>query len=372
MKLLLGNAEFFDGTSAAVRNCQIWFDYDEMILTDLAGDQEYTRWSAAKLLCDWTSPSVMVVEVNKPTSTAYVKITDVETAKSVERKIRLVAGLPKRENTKKIVFGSLASIALIAVALIFFLPAFSKYAVHNVPKSWEAELGKNVEETLIPALSEEKICKASTGQAALEQMAKRLTKGMDLPFDPVLTVVESKIPNAFALPGGRITILSNTLEVVDSPDELAAVLAHELGHVKHRHSMQQLINVAGTGIVFSMFIGDFTGGSIIASVGEAMLDSSYSRDMEREADLFAIQMLENAGVDPTGLASFLEKISKEHHDENAISQALGFLSSHPPTKERVDTLNEIADPEAPKNPVLNKWQWESLKNICSETAELSA
>ncbi|AEV34946.1 Peptidase family M48 [Pseudovibrio sp. FO-BEG1] len=372
MKQLLGTAEFFDGTSAAVRSCQIWFDYDEMVLTDLAGDQEYVRWSAAKLLCDWTSPTVMLVEQNTPRSTAYIKITEDELAKTVERKIRLVAGLPKRENTKKIVFGSLASIALIAVALIYFLPAFSKYAVHNVPKSWEEKLGKNVEETLIPAFSEEKICKASSGQAALEQMAKRLTNGMDLPFDPVMTVVESKIPNAFALPGGRITILSKTLEVVDSPDELAAVLAHELGHVKYRHSMQQLINVAGTGIVFSMFIGDFTGGSIVASVGEAMLDSSYSRDMEREADLFAVQMLENAGVDPTGLASFLEKISKEHEHDNALTEALGFLSSHPPTKERVDTLNQAVNPDAKRDPVLPEWQWKSLKNICSETAELNA
>lgn len=372
MNLLLGNAEFFDGNSAVARNCQIWFDYDEMILTDLAGDQEFARWSAAKLLCEWTSSSIMVVELNKPTSTAYVKVTDEETAKSVERKIRLVAGLPKRENTKKIVFGSLASIALVAIALIYFLPAFSKYAVHNVPKSWEEKLGKNVETTLIPAFSSEKICNSKSGQAALEQIAKRLTNGMDLPFEPVLTVVESKIPNAFALPGGRITILSNTLEVVDGPDELAAVLAHELGHVKHRHSMQQIINVAGTGIVFSMFIGDFTGGSLVASVGEAMLDNSYSRDMEREADTFAVEMLENANVDATGLASFLEKITAKQGRETAISQALGFLASHPPTQERVDTLTQITDPNAAKTPVLPQWQWQSLKNICSTTAETNA
>ncbi|KZL19531.1 Metalloprotease LoiP precursor [Pseudovibrio axinellae] len=372
MKLLLGNAEFFDGMSAAVRNCQIWFDYDEMVLTDQAGDQEYVRWPAAKLHCDWSSPTVMLVEQNSARTTAYIKITEDELAKTVERKIRLVAGLPKRENTKKIVFGSLASIALIAVALIYFLPAFSKYAVHNVPKSWEEKLGKNVEETLIPAFSEEKICNAASGQAALEQMAKRLTKGMELPFDPVMTMVESKIPNALALPGGRITILSKTLEVVDSPDELAAVLAHELGHVKHRHSMQRLINVAGTGIVFSMFIGDFTGGSIIASVGEAMLDSSYSKDMEREADLFAVQMLKKAGVDPTGLASFLQKVSQGHEHNSALKEALSFLSSHPSTQERVDTLNQISHPQSANTPTLSDPQWENLKNICSKTSDLSA
>ncbi len=374
MKQLLGTAEFFDGASAISRSCQIWFDYDEMILTDVAGEQEYARWSAKKLLCEWTSPMLMLVELNSPTSTAYVKIIEHELARAVERKIRLVAGLPKRENTRKIVFGSLASIALIAVALIFFLPMFSKYAVHNVPKSWEEQLGSNVEDTLLPVLGTEKSsCEAIAGQLALEAMAKRLTKGVDLPFKPKLSVVKSEIPNAFALPGGRIVILSKTLEVVDGPDELAAILAHELGHVKHRHSMQQVINVAGTGIVFSMFIGDFTGGSIVASVGEAMLDSSYSRDMEREADAFAVKMLEQANVDTSGLATFLAKVAKKHgmDEDSALSQTLGFLSSHPPTKERVETLNSHSNPEAKTTPTLSDAQWTSLKNICTKTRELS-
>ncbi|WP_159436552.1 M48 family metallopeptidase [Pseudovibrio sp. Tun.PSC04-5.I4] len=224
--------------------------------------------------------------------------------------------------------------------------------------------------TLLPALSDEKICNSKAGELALERLARRLTKDIELPFEPVFTVVESQIPNAFALPGGRITILSNTLEIVDGPDELAAVLAHELGHVKHRHSMQQLINVAGTGFVFSMFIGDFTGGSIIASLGETMLDSSYSRDMEREADAFAISMLEQAQVGSTGLAGFLKKIASEHEAENSLTKALSFLSSHPPTRERVDALNTLANQDAKTTPVLSEQHWKSLKSICEKTREL--
>ncbi|WP_093183860.1 hypothetical protein [Pseudovibrio sp. Tun.PSC04-5.I4] len=139
----LGIAEFFDGTSAAVHSCQVRFDYDELVLTDLAGDQELARWSAAKLLCEHTSHSVMLVELSSPSSSAYVKVKDEELAKNIERKIRLVAGLPKRENTKKIVIGSLVSIAAIASILIFMLPKFSKYAAANVPATWEEQLGKN-------------------------------------------------------------------------------------------------------------------------------------------------------------------------------------------------------------------------------------
>ncbi len=112
--------------------------------------------------------------------------------------------------------------------------------------------------------------------------------------------------------GGRITILSTTQEVVEVPDELAA-------------------------------------------------------------QCWGREMLEHANVDATGLASFLEKIAaRQGREEAAISQALGFLASHPPTQERVDTLTQIADPNAAKTPVLPQWQWESLKNICSDTVEVNA
>ena len=123
--------------------------------------------------------------------------------------------------------------------------------------------------------------------------------------------------NALALPGGRIYLLDGLLQQARSPDELAGILAHELGHVHHRDGMRRLIQTGGTSFLFGLLFGDVTGAGAVIFVGRSMLDASYSRDAERSADAFAIDVMHKLGRSPLPSGDLLFRITgaageKEH------------------------------------------------------------
>ncbi|MCP6768804.1 M48 family metallopeptidase, partial [Klebsiella pneumoniae] len=90
---------------------------------------------------------------------------------------------------------------------------------------------------------------------------KKLAKsgGIDQPLEA--EVLSSSIPNAFALPGGKIYLLDGLLQKAQSADEIAGVIAHELGHVRHRDNMRKVIQNGGTSFLIGILFGDITGGS---------------------------------------------------------------------------------------------------------------
>ena len=143
-------------------------------------------------------------------------------------------------------------------------------------------------------------------------------------------------PNAFALPDGQVVLLDELVDMPASDAEVLAVLTHELGHVRHQHGLRQLIQSSVVAAVTAAYLGDLS--SLTAGLASLAVTASYSRDMEREADSYAIDALRRQGRSPAALGSALEKLAKAHHE---IDRADGWLASHPDTSERIRHLNSL-------------------------------
>jgi predicted Zn-dependent protease len=157
-------------------------------------------------------------------------------------------------------------------------------------------------------------------------------------------------PNAFALPGGYVYVTRGLVVLLNSEDELAGVLGHEMAHVLERHAARR----AGAATPFALLFGvpaEILGaispalGGLIGGTGElasGMVLASYSRDQERDADQRGIGLAARAGWDPAGLAAFLHTLEREEalagHDPNRP----GFFATHPATPERVGNVRAAA------------------------------
>ncbi len=156
-------------------------------------------------------------------------------------------------------------------------------------------------------------------------------------------LVDTVEPNAFALPGGYVYVTRGLLALVNSEDELAGVVGHEIGHVAARHSVQKISKQGPVALVFgivsgitglvSPFVGNIVGG--IGDVAQGLVFSPYSRGQETEADKVGQEMAAKAGWDPAALAAFLNTLERDVELMNKGPRKPGFFDSHPATPDRV-------------------------------------
>jgi Zn-dependent protease with chaperone function len=144
--------------------------------------------------------------------------------------------------------------------------------------------------------------------------------------------------NAFALPGTAIVVTDELVALAEADDEIAAVLAHELGHIAHRHALRSLLQNVGVGVLVAGALGDFT--SVSAASGSLpvlLTELHYSRSFEREADADGADRLDRAGIPREHLARMLERLAASHGGDGPWTS---YLSTHPATEERVRALRE--------------------------------
>ncbi len=156
-------------------------------------------------------------------------------------------------------------------------------------------------------------------------------------------------------------LLSGLIARARSPDEVAAVLAHELGHVGHAIRPAALIQASGTSFLLSLVLGDLTGSTVIVAVGEAVLSAGYSREAERAADAYAVALMTRAGGNGAALADILERIAADDGPRGNLD----LLRSHPLTAERATTIRALAGPGAAGRQILPADAWTALRGICA-------
>jgi predicted Zn-dependent protease len=171
-------------------------------------------------------------------------------------------------------------------------------------------------------------------------------------------VVEDSELNAFAAPAGYVYVNTGTILAAANASELAGVIAHEIGHVAHRDGTRSVLQTAGLSFMFGLVLGDFVGGGAVIIAARKMLQLAYSREVEGDADRYAIDLMTRAGGDGRGLATILDRIA------GAIEPGVKVLANHPETRERVALINALASPR-PAAPMLDAAQWAALKRICS-------
>jgi predicted Zn-dependent protease len=169
-------------------------------------------------------------------------------------------------------------------------------------------------------------------------------------------VLNSSVPNAFALPGGYIVINRGLLVGLSNEAEMAAVLAHETGHVTAKHSLAgyqraMAANVLVAGVVLAA--GGRTGVQEVSGITASLIENGYSRDQEREADWLGIDYMVKAGYNPEGAVQLQEYFYRQLEGGKNPMWAEGLFRTHPFSKERLDNARaRIAQryPDTVKNP----------------------
>ena len=256
--------------------------------------------------------------------------------------------------------GGLAAVAALTYISMVLLP--DKIA-KILPNDWRNRVGRQMETTVVEGA---RICSTPKGDAALAMMINNLAQGApDMPSISV-HIYDVPILNAFAVTGGNIIMTRELIEKADAPQEVAGVLAHEIGHVYHLHPEAQMVRLTGMQVLASIFTGS-NGGNATTNVALLATILKYSRGAEAEADAFARETLMKASIDPMGLKTFFEKIQKIEGDvkiENGAFKALGNLfATHPGTEDRIKEITSLPAGQVVV-PALTPDEWQALKTIC--------
>ena len=152
--------------------------------------------------------------------------------------------------------------------------------------------------------------------------------------------------NAFALPSGIVVLTDQLAQLSHNDDELRGVFAHEVGHLVNRHAMRMVVETSGSALLMVGVFGDVSGVTSLSVAAPAVLvNSAYSRDLEREADAFAFLWMKRHQVDPGRLADLLERLDKAHGEDQR-----GYLASHPEVRERLRALRQPANASSAGSP----------------------
>ena len=223
---------------------------------------------------------------------------------------------------------------------------------HAIPWSWEKRLGSALEWTV----PQQECPYNPRAQALLQKLVKRIypVQPEDAAFSIEVKVAKNLVINAYAALGGEITINSGLLKQAESPEEVAGVLAHEIGHVHHRHIMQgtlaRMFSAQGIGLIFGAQ-------SSAASWANYFISMDFSRTQEAQADEDGLIRLQKSHVDNHGFKHFFERMEQS-------GSASVFLSDHPSNQSRIEMVDGF--PNQNVTPVMTQSEWIILKNYCVE------
>jgi Zn-dependent protease with chaperone function len=348
-------AVYLDGRSNRKRAVTLRFSN---ALDILEQDAVVESWSYDQVRRADGPPGMLRLSCETALPLARLEVVEEATIRMVAANCKsLHAGHAAPTQTWRIVGWSLAAVASILGITYFGLPYAADRLAPLVPSVVERRIGEGADKQ-IRLLFGDKRCEEPAGLAALATLLDKLKRAGDMDMPIQANVVASSTENAFALPAGRVYLFDGLLKKAENPDELAGVLAHELGHVKHLHVLRRIIQTGGTSFLIGLLFGDVTGGTAAIFIGRELFDSSYSRDSEREADAFAIAVMNKLGRSPKPMGEFLVRITKGM-DKKMIS----ILSSHPLSEDRLAEMTKAhlsrTGPE-----LLSAAEWQALKNIC--------
>jgi beta-barrel assembly-enhancing protease len=258
--------------------------------------------------------------------------------------VRLVAGL------------ALAGLAMAAFVFVGMPMAAGPLARHT-PVAFERRIGDSFEAQLGLVFKD---CEGEAGQDALYAFGDRLETGTS-PFNVRVRAVQAPFANAFALPGGAVLVTDDLIAMAETPDELAAVIAHEAAHVELRHVMQAVWRSLGLGLVLDLVVGGGTGAGqqAVLLLGN-VADLGYSREAEAEADARGRDLLHAQGLSSEGMAPFFERLAAKNEGRDAAA-VKEFVSSHPASLRRAEASRAAARPgEIAFEPT----DWAAIKAAC--------
>lgn len=355
---------YFDGDTAVGDLAQVSVDEPpRMLVISRIGFAEI-RWPLddLRLLPDLGGQDLVILRLRDDPVARLIldddllleRLPDVRRRAPVTRRGRLVGWA----------VAALGSVALIITVLV---PTMADQLAEYIPPEGERALGETTLTQIRSALDESgfgqpvPLCDAPEGQAALAKMEARLTDQM--PGHPALSVhvLDHEMINAFALPGGYLVFFRGLLEAAETPEEVAAVFAHEIGHVISRDPTRHALRSAGSIGVLGLVLGDFAGGALVLFMAERLIQATYSRAAEAEADAFGRDLLIKSGIDPAAMGVFFGRLQTLYGDDTGITR---HFASHPALSDRILAAEGDLPEGFETHPILDAGEWAALQAIC--------
>lgn len=369
-------ARYFDGQSSKAQSLLVSFSDNGLV-----GENEegvvVLYWSYEDLRDESNPPTAK--EVNLSVAQHSLERLIIEDVFFIQDLRERAPRLSKRRKGPKgwwkpVVGWTVTGIAALVLLFMYGLPLLATGIAKVLPEKTRMTIGIAVEQSIINTFATkpknkgknsdpekpESVCQDAKGQKALEDLIDRFIANSDANLPPIkVTVVRSKIPNAFALPGGRMVVMSSLIEMADHPNAIASVLAHEFGHLEDRHPMDVFVRNVGLATIFSVAFGDVSGGTILAAVGQYALGAAYSREFEEVADKRARDLFLALNYDSKPVIGLFEKLKKKYPE----SEYLSIFSSHPHMDERIQALK---DERTGTERAFTDTEWKAIKFMCKK------
>lgn len=267
-------------------------------------------------------------------------------------------GVRQRRLGWNLALGSVAAVGLMVAVAWWQYDSLVAWIAGQVPVATEQQLGDRI---VRQVQLEDRMTEHGRAAEAVRTLGTQLTTGSAYRYR--WYVKDDRSVNAFAIPGGHVVVHRGLIEKLRSTEELAGVLAHEVQHIELRHTLQNLVHSLGWAAALTVALGDASAiiGVLIHQAG-AM---SFSRDLERAADLAGVQALHRAGYDPRGMVSFFQRIQGE-----AGGAELPLLSSHPATAERIARIEAAIAALPARTYTTPAYDWAAIRTALP--AELAA
>lgn len=292
-------------------------------------------------------------------------VDDPESIRILRARCSLLNRLPRQKGVFALLFWAGAALASVLLILFFLIPFTADRLAPFVPARGEVSMGLSTFERVRSALGKGApvpLCSTPEADAALAKIEARLFPALDLDYPLVISIFDHPAFNAIALPGGQIVLFRGIIERAETPEELAAVIAHEAGHVVSHDPVRSALRSAGSFGVLGMVFGDFAGGAVLLFLTERLIDANYGQQSEMEADLFGHDTMRAAGLRPDSIASLFERLRAEGGQPEGL---VAHFLSHPAIGDRIAASRTASAGMEQGTPLLLPQEWDALKNVCA-------
>lgn len=313
---------YCDGATGRSQAVLVHTNHCELIILAAGSHEVLARWQQAKLHWDQPATDYLII-YHHDLGTASLEISGKAHLAQLKAFRR---GQGFWQHHRRQLLSVMAATTLIISLLLLSLDPLASWLTTQVPRSYEDQLA-----TATIASYQQQDCADSQQHELMQQLAADIAPKSGITWR--FAIIRDTEANAFALPGGVIVFTDKLLAEAASADEFAGVMAHEMAHIIHRHSLKRLIRSAVIALTAQALLGGMTDANAFGpTMAQDLTSLSFSRDDESEADLTAQRLLRAAELNDGGLAAFFAR-------QQDSPTGLSFLATHPEPTARLAALS---------------------------------